>query len=209
MRKPAAPQPRHAQAASPVDPVIDLDQVRLEASILEAMKDRKAAQAVRWAVFAGTLDSTILRDYIAKADDFTEFDELDKAFALAHSSKQVVRALKLFMEWPKLDQAARLVIENKEQWEGRNFLAMTQAAESLMADYPLASTILLRSLITTVLKRSLYPDIEQAALWYFQLSELALRLDDPLPIPTHGTFILNLEQKHGRLIGFWQLVSGK
>lgn len=209
IRKPAIPKTGDDHAASPSAPIIDLDQVKLEASILDAMKDRKAAQGVRWAAYASTLDIAILRDYIAKADDFTEFDELDKAFAHARSSGSLYPALKLLIEWPKLDQAAKFVVERNGQWDGRNFAVLTRAAENLMADYPLAATILLRSLVTTILERSISPAYEQAAAWYYQLSDLALRLEDPLPIPTHGTYILDLEKKHGRKFGFWGLLSGK
>jgi len=206
--KPVLPRTGDDYVASST-PLVDLYQVTLEARILDAMKDRKGAQTVRWAAFASTLDVDILRDYIAKADDFTEFDELDKAFALARSSSQLYPALKLLLEWPKLDQAAKFVVEKNGQWDGRNFAVLTKAAENLLPDYPLASTILLRSLVTTILERSISPAYEQAATWYYQLSDLALRLEDPLPIPTHGTYILDLEKKHGRKFGFWGLLSGK
>ena len=208
VRKPVPPKAGDDHAASPT-PIIDLFQVTLEARILDAMKDRKAAQTVRWSAFASTLDVDILRDYIAKADDFTEFDELDKAFAHARASGLLYPALKLLIDWPKLDLAAKFVVEKNGQWDGRNFAVLTKAAENLMSDYPLAATILLRSLVTTILERSISPAYEQAAAWYYKLSDLALRLEDPLPIPTHGTYILDLEKKHGRKFGFWGLLSGK
>ena len=209
MRKPSSPKKGEDELMTTSANTVDLDLVVLEAGILDAMKDRKAAQSVRWAAFASTLDVDILRDYIAKAEDFTEFDELDKAFALARSSNQLYPALKLFLEWPKMDQAAKLVVEKKDHWDGRNFAVLAHATDALMEDYPLAATILLRSLITTILERNIYPAFEQAAVWYYQLSDMALRLEDPLPIPTHGLFTLNLEKKHGRKIGFWGLLSGK
>jgi hypothetical protein len=189
--------------------IVDLDRVKLEAAILEGMKDRKAAQAVRWEAFAATLDAGVLKDYIAKAEDFTEFDELDKAFALAMAGTQLYPALKLLVEWPKPELAARFIIENRMKWDGRNFAVLTHAADMLGQDHPLATTILLRSLITTILERSISPAYEQAASYYYQLCDLASHLPDDSPLPTHGTYMLDLERKHGRKFGFWGLLAGR
>ena len=72
--------------------------VVLEARILEAKNDRLAAQALRWSTFEKTLHAGTLRDYIAKLDDFQEFDELDRAFAIARAFPQPYVALAFFIE---------------------------------------------------------------------------------------------------------------
>ncbi|MCV6601825.1 MAG: hypothetical protein OIF54_09745, partial [Cohaesibacter sp.] len=46
----------------------------LEARILEALDDKKGAQTLRWSAFGTSLDSAILREYLAALPDFEEFD---------------------------------------------------------------------------------------------------------------------------------------
>ncbi|HLY57162.1 MAG TPA: hypothetical protein VKS60_16485, partial [Stellaceae bacterium] len=83
-----------------------LERVRLEARILEAMKDRPAAQALRWDTFENTLDAEILREYLRKLDDFREFEELERAFAVAAAGPLPYTGLAFFIAWPRLDRAA-------------------------------------------------------------------------------------------------------
>jgi hypothetical protein len=120
----------------------DLDRVRLEARILEALQDRPAAQSVRWAAFETTLDPGILRDYIAKLDDFLEFDELDKAFAAAAANSNAYGALAFFVAWPRRDLAAKRVLDKRTLWEGRHYEALSGAAAILGEEFPLAATVL-------------------------------------------------------------------
>ncbi len=185
----------------------DLGRVRLEASILDAMKDRKAAQAVRWQGFEATLDAALLKEYIAKADDFTEFEELDKAFAFAARSKDIYAALLLFVDWPKLDLAQQYVIDNMTKWDGRHYSILVVAADALGESHPVGATILFRTLVSDILDRGLSSAYHYAAVYYSALAHLAPLLPEDLPFPTPGAYALELEKKHGRKYGFWSLLA--
>ncbi|MCB2106926.1 MAG: hypothetical protein KDE14_04455 [Rhodobacteraceae bacterium] len=102
-----------------INRVFDLERVRLEAKILEAKGDRTTAQAIRWAAFDATLNVGLLRDYIKKLDNFLEQDELDRAFAVVACSKMIYVAPQFFIEWPRLDLAAKLVLDRVDVWDGR------------------------------------------------------------------------------------------
>jgi hypothetical protein len=119
-----------------INRVHDLERVRLEARILEHKKDRPAAQALRWEAFETTLNAGILRDYVNKLDDFLEFEELDKAFAVAAASPQSYIALTFFVAWPRLDQAAKLMLDKRDLWDGRHYGALSDAAAALGQDFP-------------------------------------------------------------------------
>ena len=104
-----------------------------------------------------TLDAGTLRDHIAKLDDFQEFDELARAFTLADAFPQPDVALAFFMEWPRLDRAAKLVLDKRQPWDGRHYGVLDDAAATLETDYPVAATILYRTLINDILGHAKSP----------------------------------------------------
>jgi hypothetical protein len=79
---------------------------------------------LRWKTFETTLDIGMLRDHIARLTDFAEFDVLDKAFAHAIAFEQKYRALAFFLNWPRLDLAAKLFVDRRAEWEGRHYEAL-------------------------------------------------------------------------------------
>ncbi len=85
----------------------DRERVRLEIRILMALGRRSEAQDLRWRTFEATLDAEILRDYVAHLGDFEEFDALERAFDYAAAHPDQHRALGFFLEWPRLDLAAK------------------------------------------------------------------------------------------------------
>jgi hypothetical protein len=157
--------------------ITDLARMRLEIRILEAMGDRTNAQDLRWNAFETTLDIGMLRDHIARLPDFAEFDVLDKAFAHAIGFEQKYRALAFFLNWPRLDIAARLVVDRRAEWEGRHYEVLLAAAETLEPDHPVAATILYRALLDDILNRARSPAYGHAARYLEKLDALAAHGD--------------------------------
>lgn len=60
-------------------PADDVRRVWLEASILDAMGEADAAQALRWRDFEAGLSADVLRDYLGRVDEFSERDERERA----------------------------------------------------------------------------------------------------------------------------------
>lgn len=189
-----------------INRVHDLERVRLEARILEAMKDRPAAQALRWAAFETTLNADILRDYIRKLDDFIEYEEQERAFAVAAASPHAYAALAFFIAWPRLDLAAKLVLEKRDFWDGRHYGALGDTAAALEGDFPLAATVLYRALLDAILARAKSPAYGHGARYLARLGELAGRLPEDAGQESHTTYISGLRKTHGRKAGFWSLV---
>ena len=187
----------------------DFKRVALEARILEAKNDRLAAQTLRWSTFEKTLHAGTLRSYIAKLDDFQEFDELDRAFAIAEAFPQPYVALAFFIEWPRLDRAAKLVLDKRALWDGRHYDVLAGAAATLEAEYPVAATILYRApLINDILVRAKSPAYGHGARYLAKLSALAEEISDGQGVQDHTTYFLALKRSHGRKHGFWTLVDG-
>jgi len=197
-----------ADGSSPRD-VTDLARTRLEIRILEAMGERAAAQDLRWKTFESTLDAGMLRDHIASLPDFAEFEVLDKAFAHAIAFAQKYRALAFFLNWPRLDLAAKLVADRRGRWEGRHYEPLLAAAEELEPDHPAAATILYRALLDDILDRARSPAYGHAARYLEKLEALAAHDGAASASDPHETYRAALAEKHGRKIGFWSLVKGR
>jgi len=195
--------------ASPGFDSAERERARLEIRILEAMGDRGNAQALRWKSFADGLDAAMLRDYLAHLPDFEEFDALDRAFAHVAASPSRHAALTFFLAWPRLDLAARLVVEHRGVWDGGQYGLLAPAAEALEDVEPRAASVLLyRVLIDDILRRARSPAYGHAARYLARLDALDASgaAADPSSAD-HDTYRRNLRQAHGRKVGFWSLVS--
>nr|WP_157747473.1 DUF6880 family protein [Cohaesibacter sp. ES.047] len=185
--------------------------ISLEARILEALDDKKDAQKLRWSVFETSLDSAILREYLAALPDFEEFDALDRAFDHGLMSKQIYTALVFFMEWPELSFAAKLVIAHRGEWDGGQYYLLPTAADALQHEYALASTILYRALLDDILSRARSKAYKHGAHYLDRLDSLADQADreakDLEGFQTHANYRANLQTKHARKSSFWAQVK--
>ncbi len=185
----------------------DALRVPLEARILEAMGDKPAAQAVRWAAFEATLNGDILREYIARLDDFIEHEELERAFAHAAASANLYSALHLMIGWPRPDAAAALVLDRRAQWDGRHYGVLVPAAEALEESHPLAATVLYRALLDGILAAAKSPAYGHGARYLARLAVLAERTPPDARVAPHAEYVAGLRKTHGRKDGFWSLVK--
>lgn len=178
----------------------------LEADILERLKRRGDAQALRWQEFCETFEPDVLRTYIAKLDDFAEFEEMDKALHLVMTSKDAYKSLWFLIGWPKLDLAARLVIDHAQDWDGRQYELLSTAAEKLSEEQPEAATVLYRVLVSDILKRSLSQAYHHAASYLVALADLVPRVSAINGQYDHVRFMQSLRLKHAKKYSFWMLL---
>ena len=190
------------------DPV-SLGRIGLEARILEAMGDRAAAQALRWACFEDTFDAAMLREHIAHLDDFDEFDVIDRAFGLVAASPAAYRALGFFIAWPQYERAARLVVERRAIWNGRRYELLMPAATALEDAWPVAASVLYRVLLDDILAGARSFAYGFAARYLVRLDALAAACDAAShgAIETHALYRANLMNLHGRKGEFWQVFA--
>ncbi|URK88429.1 hypothetical protein LP421_14640 [Rhizobium sp. RCAM05350] len=187
-----------------VKPLPDKD--RLEAAILDGLKDRPASQAVRWKIFEQGLDAGVLREYIAKAGDFEEFEALDKAFAFVEHHREPHAALRFYLAWPRLDLAARYVVARWGVWEGEFYEFLLPAAEAFETDYPAAATALYRALLDRIISRGLSEAYGYGADYLARLSALAKRPGGNDGLMPHADYVADLRRQHIRRHGFWDRI---
>lgn len=182
------------------------DKDRLEAAILDGLKDRAASQALRWKIFEQGLDTEMLREYIAKAGDFEEFEALDKAFAFVEKHREPHAALRFYLAWPRLDLAARYVVARWGVWEGEFYEFLLPAAEAFEADYPAAATALYRALLDRIISRGLSEAYGYGADYLARLTALAKRPGGNDGLMSHADYVAELRKQHIRRHGFWDRI---
>jgi hypothetical protein len=180
----------------------------LEAEILDKLKRREDAQELRWREFGETLDPAVLKLYLSKLDDFAEFDELDRALALAKEHEDIYLALDFFLAWPRLDLAAAHVLRHRHDWEGRHYDDLAPAAEALSAKEPLAAVVLYRVLVEDILRRGIGMAYPHAGRYVGELARLMPNLPEGHGLSTHAAFLAELRRNHSKKYGFWSSVPG-
>lgn len=177
----------------------------LEAEILDALKRKDDAQAIRWREFERTLSPDILRAYIAKLDDFAEFDETDKAFALIAAAPKIHEALDFLVKWPRLDLASDHALRHLGKWDARQPVILVAAA-AFLDGYPVAATMLYRFLLANILRRGASEDYGDAATYYAVLMDLKERLGTDFPYQSHDRYLKEIKEQYGRRPAFWGLI---
>jgi hypothetical protein len=178
----------------------------LEADILDALKKKDEAQAIRWKEFERSLRPETLRSYIAKLDDFAEFEETDKALAIVTGSPDIHAALDFLFKWPRLDVASAHVLRHRGKWDGRQSAILAGAADALSDAYPAAATILYRTLLDDILRRAASDAYLDAASYFAALHELQPKLGPDFTFKRHGDYVAEIRERHARKHAFWQLI---
>jgi hypothetical protein len=182
--------------------------VQLEIRILMRLGERDAAQRLRWQAFEATLGHDMLREFIAHLPEFGEFEALDRAFAHAAAHPQRYRAVAFFLAWPRLDLAAKLILEHQAAWDGRHYGALVPAAEALEHDHPLAATVLYRALIDSILGQARSPAYGHAARYLTKLDQLSTGIEGAsFGLSDHDAYRAALRKTHGRKLGFWSIID--
>jgi hypothetical protein len=195
--------PRWSEHAFDVD--FEWDNARI--AVLESLARSEDAQAMRWACFERALSTPHLREYLKRLPDFDDLDAEARAFAHAHTHSIVFVALHFFIEWPALDQAAKLVLDRAAKLDGNYYEYLTPAADALSAKHPLAATLLLRAMIDFTLTHARSSRYKHAARHLLECASLARHIADYGAFENHDAYITRLRQQHELKSGFWSLVS--
>ncbi len=202
VRKPGSRVKGQEDAQSPA-------KIQLEARILEALDDKSTAQALRWQCFETQLSADTLRDYLKNLPDFDDIDAEARAMQLGLSHPAPETALRFYLDWPRLDLAAQVVIQHHAHWDGGHWHSLPKVAETLEHEHPAAATILYRALLGDILKAARSKAYGHGVKYLGKLTHLAEAADPLLPqgIASHEAYLLELHKAHGRKTGFWGRVG--
>jgi hypothetical protein len=178
-------------------------------AVFEALKNKIEAQSVRIDYFKRTLSASHLRDYLKNLPDFDDIEAEEEALQYAESFKGFMTSLYFFIKWPALERAARVVLLYASKIDGDNYEILSHSAEALCDKFPLAATILLRSMIDFSLTNARTSRYGHAARHFLQCEDLASHIKTYGGFETHEDYRAKLILKHGRKDSFWSLVKRK
>jgi hypothetical protein len=181
------------------------EQVRVE--VMEALGRKAEAQAFRWSCFERTLNDDHLRDYLKRLPEFEDIEAEQKAMVTAVGFPEIHQALAFLISWPALEKAAALVLGRAKELDGDHYEVLSPAADALAGKYPLAATLLLRSMIDLSLKRNRVKRYRHAARHLAECASLARAIGDFGGFKPHARYTVRLKAEHGRKSSFWTLVS--
>jgi hypothetical protein len=176
-------------------------------AVLEALNRGDKAQQHRWLVFCQTLSIPLLRDYLHRLDDFTDVEAEDRAMAVVEQHPLPLAALEFLVFWPALPRAARYVIEHWDAWDGDAYEIYEPAAERLSAEYPVAASLLLRSMVVFALSMGRSKRYRYAADHLRQCERLEACIDDWHGVEPHSSFAGRLREAFAQKWSFWQLLE--
>jgi uncharacterized protein DUF6880 len=174
---------------------------------MEALGRKAEAQAFRWSCFERTLNDAHLRDYLKRLPEFEDIEAERPAMATALEFPEIHQALAFFISWPALEKAAALVLGRAKELNGDNYEILSPAADALAGKYPLAATLLLRSMIDFALKQNRVKRYRHAARHLAECASLARAIGDFGAFESHERYTVRLKAEHGRKSSFWPLVS--
>jgi hypothetical protein len=193
------------EAGSPLRRMsVDLDEVHEDC--LTALGKRDELKAHLWSRFEDHLSARALRKYLRLLPDFDDLEAEERAFALAARHTDLHGALHLFLDWPALERAARLVLARADDLDGNDYMLLTQAAEVLSDRHGLAATLIRRAMIDDTLAGAKSSRYRHAARHLAECALADLSITDYGTVPSHAAYEASLRQTHGRKQGFWAYV---
>ena len=175
--------------------------------VLDALGRTEDAQRVRWSCFERSLSSVHLRAYLKRLPDFDDVEAEQTALDYAQRFRSRLGALSFLISWPALDRAAKLVTEPGADLDGDHYEILSPAADTLVAKYPLAATLVLRAMIDFTLSMARSSRYRHAARHLRECAALASMITDYQGHETHETYQTRLRQDQGRKPSFWSLVG--
>lgn len=178
--------------------------VRIRA--LEATGQEEKAQEFRWWCFDQFMSVEHLRGYLGKLPDFEDIEVEERALDRVMGDPDHHRALAFFLLWPDLERAARLIFAKSTSLDGNDYELLTAAAQMLDEKYPLAATLVLRSMIDHILVKAKSKRYYYAAKHLGECESLAKRIDDYCGHMPHQDYVQHLQEAHPRKTAFWEKI---
>ena len=183
----------------------DLDAVYEEC--LEKLGKTDELKQHLWDTFTQTLIESALRKYLKLLPDFDDIEAEERALDFAEQYPYLSTAISLLLKWPAPARAAKIIEARADELDGNSYYTMTEAADALEAEYPLAATLMRRSMIDDTLNGAKHKRYRYAAKHLAECAASDAAITDYGDFPSHEQFLGALKELHNRKHGFWGLVS--
>ena len=174
--------------------------------ILDALKQREAAQAARWNLFSATLSVDVLRGHLRRLPDFDEVEREEEALRLAERHADTSAVLAFLAAWPDLRRAGAQVRARQGRLDHHD-VTLPNLAAALADHDPLAATLLLRARISGLIAARRAGGCAAAGRWIGECAALALTIADWEGRPDHSAYIARLRLTYPRKAALWRAVA--
>ena len=175
--------------------------------VLEALGRHDEAQDQRWSSFDRGLSARHLRAWVQRFPGFDGMDAEERAFDHAERFHPEEDVLRFLVEWPDLTRASAFVLRHAQTLNGEKDDALTPAAEALAARFPLAATLVLRSMVDATLAKHDHRNFKQAAGHLVECAGLAGGIADFRGHPDHDAYVETLQKKYRYTWSFWDEIE--
>ncbi len=161
-----------------------------------------------WDTFEQTLSKQCLQKYLKLLPDFEDIEVEDRALAHAERYPRLGGAINFLISWPALSRAAKTIEIRAAELDGDSYYTLTEAANTLAPEYPLAATLMRRVMVQHTLNGGKSKRYRYAAQHLSECADSDAAISDYGDFISHDQFVAKLREKHPRKHGFWGLVDG-
>ena len=161
-----------------------------------------------WDNFEQTLSRHSLQKYLKLLPDFEDIEAEQRALAFAETFPSLGGAINFLVGWPAHSRAAQIIESRAAELDGDSYYTLTEAADHLEAEYPLAATLMRRAMVRQTLESGRSKRYRYAAKHLAQCADSDIAISDYGNFISHEQFVAKLREKHPRKHKFWGLVDG-
>ena len=170
---------------------------------LEALDMEDDLRRAMWTRFETRLCAETLRRYLSRLPDFEDDEALHQARTHVRSHPNLLQGLFFCLTWPDPALAADIVLARLEELDGNFHEILTPITELLEAEYPLAATMVWRSMITFALQNNRAKRYRHAARHLASCARADMAITDYGGFQSHAAFVSDLRRTHSRKQAFW------
>jgi hypothetical protein len=179
---------------------------RLKVDILDRLGRTKDAQAVRWSIFAASLSSDILAEYLGRLPEVATGEARQRAIATARGHPDLHRALPLLADLAP-DIAAELVYRRLGEIQGEVYFVLRPVADRLAETHPVVAILLYREMADAVLRHGQSPQYDQAVRDLIAAERLIPNVEDWLGHLSQEAYRRRVATEHRQKRAFWQRMA--
>jgi len=179
------------------------DIARLKVDILDRLGRTEDAQAVRWSIFAASLSSDILAEYLGRLPEAAVGEARQMAIAVGRGHPDLHRALQLLADLAP-DIAAELVHRRLGEIRGEAYFVLRPVADRLAETHPVAAILLYREMADTVLRRSQSLQYDHAVRDLVAAERLVPNVPDWVGQLSQEAYRRRVAAEHRQKRAFWQ-----
>jgi hypothetical protein len=190
-------------AERPDAPALEGNIARLKVDILDRLGRTEDAQTVRWSIFATSLSSDILAEYLGRLPETATGEARQMAIAVARGHPDVHRALPLLADLAP-DIAVELVHRRLPEIRGDAYYVLRPVAERLAETDPLAAILLYREMADAVLRHRQSLQYDYAVQDLIAAERLVPNVEDWLGHLSQEAYRRRVATEHRQKRAFWQ-----